>query len=337
MITDVIQKLTEGADLAEDEACRVMEEIMTGQSTHAQIAAFLMALRMKGETVDEVVGFARVMREKATPIWNGVPPETLDTAGTGGDRSGTFNISTAAAFVAAGAGARVAKHGNRSVSSRSGSADVMEALGIDIQMPPEKIRRALEEIGMGFLFAQAFHRSMKHVAPVRSEIKVRTVFNILGPLANPASACFQVIGVNSEKLLELMATAAGRLGVRRVFVVHGTDGLDEISVSSPTEIVECNEGTLNRFVLRPEDLGVAPSPLEAIQGGDAAANAGIVRRVLEGAKGPHRDAVLLNAAAAILAAGLTKDLKEGFKVGAEAIDSGAALAKLEALRTLSAA
>ena len=337
MITDVIQKLTEGADLAEDEACRVMEEIMTGQSTHAQIAAFLMALRMKGETVDEVVGFARVMREKATPIWNGVPPETLDTAGTGGDRSGTFNISTAAAFVAAGAGARVAKHGNRSVSSRSGSADVMEALGIDIQMPPEKIRRALEEIGMGFLFAQAFHRSMKHVAPVRSEIKVRTVFNILGPLANPASACFQVIGVNSEKLLELMATAAGRLGVRRVFVVHGTDGLDEISVSSPTEIVECNEGTLNRFVLRPEDLGVAPSPLEAIQGGDAAANAGIVRRVLEGAKGPHRDAVLLNAAAAILAAGLAKDLKEGFKVGAEAIDSGAALAKLEALRTLSAA
>ena len=337
MITDVIQKLTEGADLAEDEACRVMEEIMTGRSTHAQIAAFLMALRMKGETVDELVGFARVMREKATPIWNGVPPETLDTAGTGGDRSGTFNISTAAAFVAAGAGARVAKHGNRSVSSRSGSADVMEALGIDIQMPPEKIRRALEEIGMGFLFAQAFHRSMKHVAPVRSEIKVRTVFNILGPLANPASACFQVIGVNSEKLLELMATAAGRLGVRRVFVVHGTDGLDEISVSSPTEIVECNEGTLNRFVLRPEDLGVAPSPLEAIQGGDAAANAGIVRRVLEGAKGPHRDAVLLNAAAAILAAGLAKDLKEGFKVGAEAIDSGAALGKLEALRTLSAA
>ena len=337
MITDVIQKLSEGADLAEDEACRVMEEIMTGQSTHAQIAAFLMALRMKGETVDELVGFARVMREKATPIWNGVPPETLDTAGTGGDRSGTFNISTAAAFVAAGAGARVAKHGNRSVSSRSGSADVMEALGIDIQMPPEKIRRALEEIGMGFLFAQAFHRSMKHVAPVRSEIKVRTVFNILGPLANPASACFQVIGVNSEKLLELMATAAGRLGVRRVFVVHGTDGLDEISVSSPTEIVECNEGTLNRFVLRPEDLGVAPSPLEAIQGGDAAANAGIVRRVLEGAKGPHRDAVLLNAAAAILAAGLAKDLKEGFKVGAEAIDSGAALGKLEALRTLSAA
>ena len=337
MITDVIQKLTEGADLAEDEARRVMEEIMTGQSTHAQIAAFLMALRMKGETVDELVGFARVMREKATPIWNGVPPETLDTAGTGGDRSGTFNISTAAAFVAAGAGARVAKHGNRSVSSRSGSADVMEALGIDIQMPPEKIRRALEEIGMGFLFAQAFHRSMKHVAPVRSEIKVRTVFNILGPLANPASACFQVIGVNSEKLLELMATAAGRLGVRRVFVVHGTDGLDEISVSSPTEIVECNEGTLNRFVLRPEDLGVAPSPLEAIQGGDAAANAGIVRRVLEGATGPHRDAVLLNAAAAILAAGLAKDLKEGFKVGAEAIDRGAALGKLEQLRALSAA
>ena len=173
-----------------------------------------MALRMKGETVDELVGFAKVMREKATPVWNGEPLDVVDTAGTGGDQSGTFNISTAAAFVAAGAGARVAKHGNRSVSSRSGSADVMEALGVDIQMPPEKVRHALEKVGIGFMFAQAFHRSMKHVAPVRTQIRVRTVFNILGPLANPAAACYQIIGVNSEKLLELMATAAGRLGVR---------------------------------------------------------------------------------------------------------------------------
>ena len=337
MITEVIAQLVEGIDLGENEARDVMNEIMTGQSTPVQIAAFLTALRMKGETLDELVGFARVMREQATPLWEGEPPDTLDTAGTGGDQSGTFNISTAAAFVAAGAGARVAKHGNRSVSSRSGSADVMEALGVDIQMPVEKLRKALEEIGIGFLFAQAFHRSMKYVMPVRSEIKVRTVFNILGPLANPASARFQVIGVNSPNILELMANAANRLGVTHAFVVHGTDGVDEISVAAPTRIVECHDGKLSSFILRPEDLGVVPSSLDSIQGGDAKTNADIVRKVLEGVKGPHRDAVLLNAAAAITAAGLAKDLKTGFEVGSDAIDSGNALRKLEALRALSAA
>ena len=337
MITDAIAQLVDGIDLGENEARDVMSEIMTGQSTPVQIAAFLTALRMKGETLDELVGFARVMREQAKPLWEGHPPDTLDTAGTGGDRSGTFNISTAAAFVAAGAGARVAKHGNRSVSSRSGSADVMEALGVDIQMPVEKLRKGLEEIGIGFLFAQAFHRSMKYVMPVRSEIKVRTVFNILGPLANPASARFQVIGVNSPDILELMANAANRLGVTHAFVVHGTDGIDEISVAAPTRIVECHDSKLNSFVLRPEDLGVVPSSLDSIQGGDARTNAGIVRKVLEGVKGPHRDAVLLNAAAAITAAGLAKDLRTGFEVGSEAIDSGNALRKLEALRALSSA
>ncbi len=337
MNTDVIAQLVDGIDLGENEARDVMNEIMTGQSTPAQIAACLTALRMKGETLDELVGFARVMREKATPLWDGEPPDTLDTAGTGGDRSGTFNISTAAAFVAAGAGARVAKHGNRAVSSRSGSADVMEALGIDIQMPVEKLRRAIEEIGIGFLFAQAFHQSMKYVMPVRSEIKVRTVFNILGPLANPASARFQVIGVNSSHLLALMANAATRLGVAHAFVVHGTDGIDEISVAAPTEIVECHEGKLNSFVLRPEDLGVVPSSLDSIQGGDGETNAAIIRKVLEGEKGPHRDAVLLNAAAAIAAAGLGKDLRTGFEIGSDAIDSGRALRKLEALRALSTA
>ncbi len=337
MITDAIAQLVEGIDLGENEARDVMNEIMTGQSTPVQIAAFLTALRMKGETLDELVGFARVMREQAKPLWEGDPPDTLDTAGTGGDRSGTFNISTAAAFVAAGAGACVAKHGNRSVSSRSGSADVMEALGIDIQMPVVKLRKALEEIGIGFLFAQAFHLSMKHVMPVRSEIKVRTVFNILGPLANPASARFQVIGVNSPDILELMARAANRLGVSHAFVVHGTDGIDEISVAAPTRIVECHDGKLNSFILRPEEFGVVPSSLDSIQGGDPETNAGIVRRVLEGVKGPHRDAVLLNAAAAITAAGLAKDLRTGFEVGSDAIDSGNALRKLEALRALSAA
>lgn len=336
MITDVIVRFTEGFDLNEDEAREVMNEIMTGQSTPAQVAAFLTALRMKGETLDELVGFARVMREKATPVWEGEPLETLDTAGTGGDRSGTFNISTAAAFVAAGAGASVAKHGNRSISSRSGSADVMESLGVDIQMPVEKLRKALKEIGIGFFFAQAFHRSMKYVAPVRSEIKVRTVFNILGPLVNPAAARFQVIGVNSDNILDLMANAASRLGVTHAFVVHGTDGVDEISIAAPTRIVECHEGKLNSFVLQPEDLGVERTSLEAIQGGDAQTNAGIVREVLRGAKGPHRDAVLLNAAAAITAAGLAPDLKSGFTAGAVAIDSGKALGKLEALQALSA-
>ncbi len=336
MISDVIERLVEGIDLDEHEARDVMNEIMTGQSTPAQISACLTALRMKGETLDELVGFARVMRERATPIWEGDVPDTLDTAGTGGDRSGTFNISTAAAFVAAGAGARVAKHGNRSVSSRSGSADVMEALGIDIQMTIKKLRKAINEVGIGFLFAQAFHRSMRYVMPVRSEIKVRTVFNILGPLANPASARFQVIGVNTPDILELMANAATRLGVTHAFVVHGTDGIDEISVARPTRIVECHQGKLKSFVLRPEDLGVVPSPLDAIQGGDARTNAGIVEKVLEGVKGPYRDAVLMNAAAAIVAAGLAKDLRSGFEIGSEAIDSGSALGKLKALRALSA-
>lgn len=336
MITDVIQRLVDGKGLGEREAEVVMDEIMSGEGSDAQIAAFLTALRMKGETVDELVGFARVMRRRAVPLWNGKPEDVVDTCGTGGDRSGTFNISTAAAFVAAGAGATVAKHGNRSVSSRSGSADVLEALGVDIEMPPEKIRRALDEVGIAFLFAQSFHQSMKHVMAARTQIKVRTVFNILGPLANPAGACFQVIGVNSLSILDLMASALSRLGVRHAFVVHGEGGLDEISLSGPSDVIEVRGHELRHFSVQPPDFGLSPAPLEAIRGGDPAENAAIVRDVLSGRKGPHRDAVLVNAAAAVAAAGLANDLQVGFRVAASAVDSGQALEKLEALRAFSA-
>lgn len=335
MIIDTIQKLVEGRDLAEAEAGAVMGEIMSGAATHAQVAAFLTALRMKGETADELVGFARVMRERAAPVWDGPPMDVLDTCGTGGDRSGTFNISTAAAFVAAGAGATVAKHGNRSVSSQSGSADVLEALGVDIQMPVERLRRALSEIGIGFLFAQAFHKSMKHVAPVRTEIRLRTVFNILGPLANPAGACYQVVGVNSLSIMERMAAALDRLGVRRAFVVHGAAGLDEISLSGPTDILAVGESRIQRLSVAPADFGVAAAPLDAVRGGGPAENAAIVGDVLAGGKGPHRDAVLINAAAAVAAAGLAEDLSDGYVRAAAAVDSGRALEKLEALQALS--
>ncbi len=335
MITDFIEQLIGSKDLTEDEARSVMEEIMTGQSTDAQIAAFLTALRMKGETADELVGFARVMRQKAAPLWEDDGPEVVDTCGTGGDRSGTFNISTAAAFVAAGAGALVAKHGNRSVSGRCGSADVMEALGVDIQMPALKLRQAIRDIGIGFLFAPSFHSSMKHVMPARSQMKVRTVFNILGPLSNPAAAAYQVIGVSSEGLLDLMAGAVARLGLRHVFVVHGSDGIDEISISAPTTLVEVSGGTTRRFSVTPEDFGLRSADIGAIKGGDAAENARIVEEVLAGSESPRRDVVVMNAAAAITAAGISSDLKSGVQRAVDSLDSGAALERLQGLRAMS--
>lgn len=335
MIIEVIQQLVEHRNLSEDEAGRVMAFIMSGEATSAQVAAFLTALRMKGETPDELVGFARIMRDRATPVWESDGPDVVDTCGTGGDRSGTFNISTAAAFVTAGAGARVAKHGNRSVSSKSGSADVLEALGVDIQMRPETLRRAIEDVGIGFLFAQVFHRSMKYVMPARTEIRIRTVFNILGPLANPARACYQVIGVNSESIMELMATALARLGSRHAFVVHGDGGLDEISISGPSRIIEVHGGELEHRTIRPTDFGLAESPLTAIAGGSPEDNAGIIENVLSGATGPQRDAVVINAAAAITAAGLTADLAAGVEAASASIDSGKAMAALAGLRELS--
>src|SRR5262249_13287973 len=295
---DLIQKMIERVDLTEQEARGAMEEIMAGQATDAQIAGFLTALRMKGETAQELIGFARVMREKAEPLWDGDVLPVLDTAGTGGDRSGTFNISTAAAFVAAGAGVGVAKHGNRSASSRCGSADVMEALGIDIQMPIDRLRRAIKDVGIGFLFAQRFHTSMKHVMPARAQLKVRTVFNILGPLASPAAACFHVVGVSSPELMELMANALMGLGLKHAFVAHGANGLDEVSISSRSYVVEIRGGEIRQFMMTPEDFGIASAKIEAIVGGDAAENAAIIESIFRGERGPRRDVVLLNAAPA---------------------------------------
>jgi len=332
MIVELIQKMIDRGDLSEQEARGAMEEIMAGQATDAQIGSFLTALRMKGETAPELIGFARVMREKAEPLWDGEIPPILDTCGTGGDRSGTFNISTAAAFVAAGTGVRVAKHGNRSASSRCGSADVMEALGTDIQMATDRLRRAIQEIGIGFLFAQRFHKSMKHVMPARTQLKVRTVFNILGPLANPASASFQVVGVSSPEIMELMANALQGLGLKHAFVVHGANGLDEVSISSRTFVVEIRGEGIRQFVMTPEDFGIPSANSEEILGGDASENARIIEKVLTGEPGPRRNVVLLNAAPALVAAGAVSTWKEGIRLAAESIDSGAALKKLQALR-----
>jgi anthranilate phosphoribosyltransferase len=335
MISELTQKLIDRVDLTEQEARGAMEEIMAGQATDAQIAAFLVALRMKGETAPELIGFARVMRERAERFWEGDALPVLDTAGTGGDRSGTFNISTAAAFVAAAAGVRVAKHGNRSATSKCGSADVMEALGIDIQMPIDRLRTAISEVGIGFLFAQRFHTSMKHVMPTRTQLKVRTVFNILGPLANPASACFQVVGVSSPEIMELMGNTLLGLGLRHAFVVHGANGMDEVSIASRTYVVELRDGELRQFIMSPEDFGITPAKIEAILGGDAAENAKIVESIFRGERGARRDVVLLNSAPALVAGGVAKTWKEGIRLAAESIDSGAALKKLEELRHLS--
>jgi anthranilate phosphoribosyltransferase len=332
MISDLIQKMIDRVDLTEQEARAAMEEIMTGQSTDAQIGAFLTALRMKGETAQELIGFARVMREKAEPLWNGEAMPVLDTCGTGGDRSGTFNISTAAAFVAAGAGVHVAKHGNRSASSFCGSADVMEALGVDIQMPIDRLRRAIDEVGIGFLFAQRFHTSMKYVMPARAQLKLRTVFNILGPLANPAAACFHVVGVSSPEIMELMANALQGLGLKHAFVVHGANGLDEVSISSRTYVVEILGDEIRQFMMTPEDFTIPSARIDAILGGNALENAKIIESIFRGERGPKRDVVLLNTAPALVAAGAASTWKEGIRLAAESIDSGAALRKLEELR-----
>jgi anthranilate phosphoribosyltransferase len=333
MLVDAIQKLVDRIDLSEEEAREAMGEIMAGQATDAQIGAFLTALRMKGEAATELVGFARVMREKAEPFWDGEILPVLDTAGTGGDNCGTFNISTAAALVIAAAGVRVAKHGNRSRTG-CGSAEVMEALGIDIQLPIDQLRHAVKNLGYGFFFAQRFHSSMKHVAPARAQLKMRTVFNILGPLANPARAAYQVVGVFSAEFLELMATALQGLGVQHAFVVHGHGGVDEISVSGPTQVVETHRGERRSYTIAPEYFGVAVTSTDSLRGGTAADSAAIIERIFAGEKGPRRDVVLMNAAPGLVAGGAASTLKEGFKLAADAIDSGAVLQKLQALREL---
>jgi len=334
VITDFIHKLVERIDLTEAEAREAMHQLMTGQASDAEIAAFLTALRMKGETPTELVGFACAMREHAEPFWDGEVLPSLDTCGTGGDSCGTFNISTAAAFVVAGAGIRVAKHGNRSRTG-SGSAEVMEALGIDIQMPLDRLRRAVSEIGIGFLFAPRFHSSMKYVMPARTQLKMRTVFNILGPLANPAHARFQVIGAFSPGSMELLAHALQGLTTDHAFVVHGSDGVDEISITGPTHVIELKRGNIRAYTITPEEFGVSPASLESIRGGDPAANAAIIEGILRGERGPRRDVVLMNAAAALVAAGAADTLKAAFEVAARSVDSGAALNKLVLLRDVS--
>ena len=330
MIREAIRKVVQADDLTREEATAVMTEIMDGAATPAQIGCFLTALRLKGETVEEISGFAQVMREKATRI-ECSREDVVDTCGTGGDGLLTFNISTCAAFVAAGAGAAVAKHGNRSVSSGCGSADVLKELGVNIEAEPPVIERCLETVGIGFLFAPKLHLAMKHAIGPRREIGIRTVFNILGPLTNPAGAKRQLLGVYDGALTETLARVLDTLGSQRVFVVHGEDGLDEISTTGPTQVTELNESQVRTYTIHPQDFGLPLSSLEDFNGGDAAANAGILKEVVGGQKGPKRDIVLLNSAAVIVAAGKAEDLKEGLERAAESIDSGRAMEKLDQL------
>ncbi len=333
MIREAIEKVVAGSDLTRDEAAMVMEEIMTGQATPAQFGALMTALRLKGETVSEIAGFASVMRRMATAVSPRRP--VVDTCGTGGDGHGTFNISTTAAFVAAGAGAIVAKHGNRSMTSRCGSADVLEALGVNITLTPAQVEACLDEAGIGFMFAQVFHPAMKFAAGPRREIGIRTVFNILGPLTNPAGAHAQVLGVAAPVLVERMAEALALLGSHHALVVHGEDGIDEISICAPTRISEVRDGEIRSYTIAPEDFGFSRASLDDVRGGDAATNASIVRSVLSGADGPRRKVVLLNAAAALVASDLADDLAEGVALAAEAIDSGAAAERLERMAAVS--
>ena len=329
-IREAIARLVERQDLTAEEAEEVMGQVMQGEATPAQIGGFLIALRMKGETVEEITGFARAMRRHALPVQTRRAP-LVDTCGTGGDRSGTFNISTTAAFVVAGAGLPVAKHGNRSVSSHCGSADVLEALGVNLNLSPEAVARCVDEIGIGFLFAPRFHPAMKHAIGPRREMGVRTVFNVLGPLTNPAGAQVQVLGVYDPVLTETMAGVLGSLGCRAAFVVHGADGLDELSTTGPNRVSQLDNGSIRSYVLDPTDVGLPRVSVSALRGGDAAENAAILRSVLQGEIGPRRDVVLLNAAAALVAGGCAADMREGLHLAARSIDSGAALEKLEAL------
>lgn len=341
MIVEAIKKVVEKRDLTREEAFSVMDDIMSGRASDAQIAAFLTALRMKGETVEELIGFVRVMRDKVTEIktkkrvitgLSGTDREMLvDTCGTGGDARNTFNVSTATAFVVAGAGIPVAKHGNRSVSSVCGSADVVEALGVRLDLTPERVSHCIDEIGIGFLYAPLLHKAMKHVMPARKDIRIRTVFNILGPLTNPARALAQVIGVYDGALTEVMAAVLSELGSIRAFVVHGMDGLDEISNTAETKISEVRENKVETYCIKPEDFGIKRARLDDLLGGSVADNAQIIRKILGGDKGPKRDIVLLNASAALVAGGKARDFKEGLEAAARSIDSGAAQEKLERL------
>ncbi|MDO8683657.1 MAG: anthranilate phosphoribosyltransferase [Armatimonadota bacterium] len=329
MIKEAIRKVVEGQSLTQEEAVQTMSEIMDGEATPSQVASFITALRMKGETVEEITGFVKVMREKSVKIKTN-QARLIDTCGTGGDKLDTFNISTASAVVLAGAGAPVAKHGNRAASSNCGSADVLEALGVSLALDAEQIGRSIDSVNIGFMFAPSMHPAMKYAVGPRKEIGVRTVFNILGPMTNPADAKFQVIGVFSDKLCEPMANVLKNLGTERAMIVHGMDGLDEISTLGKTRISELKDGKIRGYIFDAEDIGVARADAGAIAGGaDLQENAEILVKVLQGEKGPRRDIVCLNAGAALSVAGLAEDIKSGFALAEKTIDSGAALDALE--------
>jgi anthranilate phosphoribosyltransferase len=352
MILEALHRLANHSQsLGRAEARDVMAEVLTGKCTDAQIAALLIALRMKGETVEEIVGFAEAIRSAAAPLpieraadaavsgtgrdalADELPfePSLVDTSGTGGDASGTFNISTATALVTAGAGVRVAKHGNRSISSKCGSADVVEALGVNIQLSPERAAQCLREVGICFLYAPNLHPAMKQVQGVRRELRMRTMFNLLGPLTNPAKASGQVVGVYSLELVEKLAEALSMLGLRRALVVHGLDGLDEITITGMTRVAEAREGSVRSYEIEPEEFGLGRATLQDIAGGDAVENAAIIRAVLEGEKSPRRDIVLLNAAGALVASGRANHIADAIPMAIKSIDSGAAGGRLDAL------
>ncbi len=334
MFHELLETLARREDLTQDEASAAMAEIMDGRASEPAVAGLLMGLAMKGERPAEIVGLARTMRERAVPLSKRYA-DVVDVCGTGGDRAGTFNISSVAAIVVAACGARVAKHGNRSVSSRCGSADVFEALGVSAAAPPALVERMLEEARLAFLFAPVFHPSMRHAAPVRRALGLRTAFNLLGPLTNPARPRRQVIGVPRPELTELMARSLLLLGSDRAWVVHGADGLDEISTVGYTKVSECRDGMVGTFYVHPSDYGLPVASAEAIKGGDVAENAAIARDVLAGRRGAARDVVLLNAGAALLVAGLAPTVGDGIAMGAAAIDRGAASGVLDRMVALS--
>jgi anthranilate phosphoribosyltransferase len=336
MFQTLIDKLTRHEDLTADEASAAMVEIMAGRAPASHIAAFLVGLAMKGERPIEIVGLARAMRANAVPL-SARYDDLFDTCGTGGDRSGTFNISSCAAVVVASCGVRVAKHGNRSATSKAGGADVYEALGVRVTAPPAAVERCLADAGIGFFFAPTFHPSMRHAGPVRRELGIRTAFNLLGPLTNPAGATRQLLGVSRPEFTELLARALMLLGTVRAWVVHGADGIDELTTTGYTKVSECRDGSVNTFYLHPTDVGLPKSPSGALQGGDAQDNARIITRVLAGEKGPARDVVLLNAGAALFIAGAVSSLRDGIARAADAIDRGDATRTLDRLISISTA
>lgn len=329
----ILSTLLAGRSLSEEEAGAAMKEIMEGTATPAQIAGFVVALRAKGETIEEIVGLVTTMRAFSEKV--DVGEDVLDTCGTGGDRTGTFNVSTAAAFVCAGAGVKVAKHGNRAASSRCGSADVLEALGVKIDLAAEGVAACIATAGIGFCFAPVFHPAMRHAGPPRKELGIATIFNFLGPLTNPAGATRQALGVSDPRMVEPMVEALGRLGSKRVIAFHGDKGLDELATSGPSDVFELAEGTTRRWTIDPTELGIESAPLEAVAGGSPPENAAAIRAVLDGEPGPRRDIVVLNAAAGLLAAGRGQAMEEGIARARESIDSGAARKSLDSLITAS--